>query len=74
MIGKIILIAILILVVLFVVVGIAGFIVLFMASSVIAILFHICGEDLEHQNSVNVPRGTTMGTTRTTNISRTGKK
>ena len=25
-----------------------------MASSVIAILFHICGEDLEHQNSVNV--------------------
>ena len=45
-----------------------------MASSVIAILFHICGEDLAHQNSVNVPRRTTMGTTRTTNISRTGKK
>ena len=45
-----------------------------MASSVIAILFHICGEDPAHQNSVNVPRGTTMGTTRTTNLSRTGKK
>ena len=64
MIGKIILIAILILVVLFVVVGIAGFIVLFLAY----------GEDPDHKNSVNVPRGTTMGTTRTTNISRTGKK
>ena len=44
-----------------------------MASSVIAILFHICG-DPDHENSVNVPRGTTMETTRTTNISRTGKK
>ena len=62
--GKIILIAILILVVLFVVVGIAGFIVLFLAY----------GEDQDHEKSVNVPRGTTMGTTRTTNISRTGKK
>ena len=61
MIGKIILIVILILVVLFVVVGIAGFIVLFLAY----------GEDPDHENSVNVPRGTTMGTT---NISRTGKK
>ena len=64
MIGKIILIAILILVVLFVVVGIAGFIILLLAY----------GEDTDHENSVNVPRGTTMGTTRTTNISRTGKK
>ena len=45
-----------------------------MASSFIAILFHIYGEDPAHQNSVNVPRGTTMGTKRTTNISRTGKK
>ena len=33
-----------------------------MASSVIAILFHICGEDPAHQNSVNVPRGTTTST------------
>ena len=64
MIGKIILIAILILVVLFVVVGIAGFIILLLAY----------GEDPDHENSVNVPRGRTMGTTRTTNISRTGKK
>ena len=64
MIGEIILIAILILVVLFVVVVIAGFIILFLA----------CGEDSDHENSVNVPRGTTMGTTRTTNKSRTGKK
>ena len=64
MIGKIILIVILILVVLFVVVGIAGFIILILAY----------GEDPDHENSVNVPRGTTMGTTRTTNISRTGKK
>ena len=32
-----------------------------MASSVIAILFHIC-EDPAHQNSVNVPRGTTTST------------
>ena len=62
--GKIILILILILLVLFVVVGIAGFIVLFLAY----------GEDQDHENSVNVPRGTTMGTTRTTNKSRTGKK
>ena len=52
MIGKIILIAILILVVLFVVVGIAGFIVLFLAY----------GEDPDHENSVNVPRGTTTST------------
>lgn len=64
MIGKIILIAILILVVLFAVVAMAGFIVLFLAY----------GEHPNHENSVNVPRGTTMGTTRTTNISRTGKK
>ena len=64
MIGKIILILILILLVLIVVVGIAGFIVLFLAY----------GEDQNHENSVNVPRGTTMGTTRTTNKSRTGKK
>ena len=64
MIGKIILIVILILVVLFVVVVIAGFIILLLAY----------GEDPDHENSVNVPRGTTMGTTRTTNISRTGKK
>ena len=33
-----------------------------MASSVIAILFHICGEDPAHRNSVNVPRGTTTST------------
>ena len=63
MIGKIILIVILILVVLFVVVGIAGFIVLFLAY----------GEDTDHENSVNVPRGTTRGTTRTNRL-RTGKK
>lgn len=65
MIGKIILIVILILVVLFVVVGMAGF---------IALLFLAYGEDPDHEDSVNVPRGTTMGTTRTINISRTGKK
>lgn len=65
MIGKIIIIVILILVVLFVMVGMAGF---------IALLFLLYGEDSDHENSVNVPRGTTMGTTRTTNISRTGKK
>ena len=64
MIGKIILIAILILVVLFVVVGIAGITFLLLAY----------GEHPDHENSVNVPRGTKMGTTRTTNISRTGKK
>ena len=64
MISKILLIVILILLVLFVVVGIAGFIVLFLAY----------GEDPDHENSVNVPRGTTMETTRTTNISRTDKK
>lgn len=64
MIGKIILIAILILVVLFAVVGIAGITFLLLAY----------GEHPDHENSVNVPRGTTMGTTRTTNISRTGKK
>lgn len=53
-----------------------AFLILFVvvASSVIAILFHIYGEDHAHHNSVNVPRGTTMGTTRITNISRTGKK
>ena len=53
-----------------------AFLILFVvvASSVIAILFHIYGEDPAHHNSVNVPRGTTMGATRTTNISRTGKK
>ena len=61
--GKIILILILILLVLIVVVVMAGFIVLFLAYG-----------DQDHENSVNVPRGTTMGTTRTTNISRTGKK
>ena len=33
-----------------------------MASSFIAILFHIYGEDPAHQNSVNVPRGTTTST------------
>lgn len=65
MIGKIFLIVILILVVLIVMVGMAGF---------IALLFLTYGEDPDHENSVNVPRGTTMGTTRTTNISRTGKK
>ena len=65
MIGTIFLIVILILVVLFVVVGIAGFITLILLAY---------GEDPDHENSVNVPRGTTMGTTRTTNISRTGKK
>lgn len=64
MIGKIILIVILILLVLIVVVVMSGFIVLFLAY----------GEDQDHENLVNVPRGTTMGTTRTTNKSRTGKK
>ena len=63
--GKIILIVILILVVLFVMVGMAG---------LIALLFLTYGEDPDHENSVNVPRGTTMGTTRKTNISRTSKK
>lgn len=63
--GKIILIVILILVVLFVLVGMAGFITLLLLAY---------GEDPDHENSVNVPRGTTMGTTRTTNISRTDKK
>ena len=65
MIGTIFLIVILILVVLFVVVGMAGFITLLLLAY---------GEDPDHENSVNVPRGTTMGTTRTTNISRTAKK
>ena len=65
MIGTIFLIVILILVVLFVVVGMAGFITLLLLAY---------GEDPDHENSVNVPRGTTMGTTRTTNISRPGKK
>lgn len=64
MIGKIILIVILILLVLIGMVVIAGFIVLFPAY----------GKDQDHENSVNVPRGTTMGTKRTTNISRTSKK
>ena len=62
MIGTIFLIVILILVVLFVVVGMAGFITLLLLAY---------GEDPDHENSVNVPRGTTM---ETTNISRTGKK
>ena len=41
-----------------------AFLILFVvvASSVIAILFHIYGEDSAHQNSVNVPRGTTTST------------
>ena len=65
MIGAIFLIVILILVVLFVVVGMAGFITLLLLAY---------GEDPDHENSVKVPKGTTMGTTRTTNISRTGKK
>lgn len=64
MIGKIILIVILILVVLFAVVGIAGITFLLLAY----------GEYPDHENSVNVPRGATMGTTRTTNKSRIGKK
>lgn len=63
--GKIILIVILILLVLFVLVGMAGFITL---------LLFAYGEDPDHENSVNVPRWKAMGTTRTTNISRTGKK
>ena len=65
MIGSIFLIVILILVVLFVVVGMAGFITLLLLTY---------GEDPDHENSVNVPRGTTMGTTRKTNIARKGKK
>lgn len=43
-----------------------------MASSVIAILFHIYGEDPAHQNSVNVPRGTTTSRT-DSRINRTKK-
>lgn len=41
-----------------------AFLILFVvvASSFIAILFHIYGEDPAHQNSVNVPRGTTTST------------
>lgn len=41
-----------------------AFLILFVveASSVIAILFHLYGEDPAHQNSVNVPRGTTTST------------
>lgn len=41
-----------------------AFIILFVvvASAVIAILFHIYGEDPAHQNSVNVPRGTITST------------
>ena len=65
MIGTIFLIVILILVALFVVVAMAGFITLLLLAY---------GEDPDHENSVNVPRRTTMGTTRTTNISRTAKK
>ena len=65
MIGKIILIVILILVALLVSAGTAGLTPLPLSAS---------GDDPDHENSVNVPRGTTMETTRTTNISRTGKK
>ena len=43
-----------------------------MASSVIAILFHIYGEDPAHQNSVNVPRVTTTSRT-DSRINRTKK-
>ena len=43
-----------------------------MASSFIAILFHIYGEDPTHQNSVNVPRGTTTSRT-DSRINRTKK-
>ena len=41
-----------------------AFLILFVvvASSFIAIIFHIYGEDPAHQNSVNVPRGTTTST------------
>ena len=41
-----------------------AFLILFVvvASSFIAILFHIYGEDPAHENSVNVPRGTTTST------------
>ena len=63
--GKSSLIVILIMLVLFVLVGMAGFITLLLLAY---------GKDPDHENSVNVPRGTKMGTTRTTNISRTGKK
>lgn len=51
--GKIILIVIFILVVLFVMVGMAGFITLLLLAY---------GEDPDHENSVNVPRGTTTST------------
>lgn len=64
MIGQILLIVILILVGLIVVVGMSGF---------IALLFLLYGEDPDDENSVNVPRGTTIGITRT-NRSRTDKK
>ena len=60
--------------ILFIVLIIAVLILFVFMASAIAHLFHIYGEDPAHNNSVNVPRGTTMGTTRTTNISRTGKK
>ena len=43
-----------------------------MASSVIAILCHIYGEDPAHQNSVNVPRGKTTSRT-DSRINRTKK-
>ena len=42
----------------------------FIASSAIALLFHLYGE--EHPNSVNVPRGKTS-TTKDTRIKRTQK-
>ena len=51
--GKIILIVILIMLVLFVLVGMAGFITLLLLAY---------GEDPDHENSVNVPRGTTTST------------
>lgn len=64
MISKILLIVILIIVGLIVVVGMSGF---------IALLFLLYGEDPDDKNSVNVRRGTTIGTTRTNRL-RTGKK
>lgn len=60
--------------ILFILLMIAVLILFVFMASAIALLFHIYGEDPAHNNSVNVPRGTTMGATRTTNISRTGKK
>ena len=48
----------------FFIIFLIAFLILFVvvASSFIAILFHSCGEDPAHQNSVNVPRGTTTST------------